>query len=706
MSQQRLSHVGKSSRRIVSDAAFEALEQRRMMSASPWYVYGTDGADVITLSNVPRAVVVTVNGQTMMKNPLDVSTIIVDAMAGYDVIDASGIVSMPLTLSGGGHSDTITGGGGNDVIIGAYKFNGLPTNGDYYGDVLKGGGGNDQIIAGKYANSTLWGEAGNDTLYGSDGGDQLDGGAGMDYLNGGAGNDWLGGGVDNDTVWAGEGDDTVFAGAGDDKVYGVGGNDLVYAEEGNDSISGGDGNDVLCGQYGNDTISGDGGADYMTGNEGWDRCTYENRFDDLVLSLDGIANDGAPNEGDNIETSFEAISGGDGNDFITGNAGNNFLFGGFGNDTIHAGDGADSIFGESGNDQLYGDDGYDAIWGDGGNDRLYGGHDNDKLDGGDGDDDLIALGGGFDTVSGGSSLFDVLWIGDEDTYSASANVINSHGVHVISNFANTEPTEPDGQDLEDPSVGSVKPKTHWSWQGQFSDIPLFGNDGKPMRNDVDQNQLGDCYYLAPISGIAEANPNIIRRAITDLGDGTYAVRFWRSGVEKFYRVDDQIPLIWANGVERAAFAGLGQSGNNSMWVPMMEKAWALCRKAAQSYESIEGDYNIFTPGTPWETYDLFAMPHSTDSVVFTAKDTYMQKMRNYLMAGGVVCASTHLVGTSLATGHVYNVVDVSSDLKSVTLRNPWATDDDGFQWGANDGYIHISVDTFDSNMQFVSCATF
>jgi hypothetical protein len=227
-----------------------------------------------------------------------------------------------------------------------------------------------------------------------------------------------------------------------------------------------------------------------------------------------------------------------------------------------------------------------------------------------------------------------------------------------------------------------------------------------MRNDIRQGQLGDCYFLAPISGIAEANPNVIRRAITDLGDGTYAVRFWRSGVEKFYRVDDQIPLVWAGGKEVTAFAGLGQGGNNSYWVPMMEKAWALCRKNAQSYESIDGAYNIFTPGTPWETYDQFNMPHSTDTVVFTAKDTYMKKMRNYLMAGGVVCASTHLVGTSLATGHVYNVVDVSSDLKWVTLRNPWATDDNGFLWGANDGYIHISVDQFDNNMQFVSCATF
>src|SRR5262245_4651551 len=105
---QLLPHRSTYAQHALSMASFEALEKRQLRSGSPWYVYGTEGPDVITLTNAYRGVIVTVNGQTMAKNPLDVSTIIVDAKSGFDVIDATGIGKLPLTLSGGGESDTIT----------------------------------------------------------------------------------------------------------------------------------------------------------------------------------------------------------------------------------------------------------------------------------------------------------------------------------------------------------------------------------------------------------------------------------------------------------------------------------------------------------------------------------------------------------------------------------------------------------------------
>src|SRR5688572_10908755 len=76
---------------------------------------------------------------------------------------------------------------------------------------------------------------------------------------------------------------------------------------GSDQLLGGDGNDVLNGGDGNDLLNGGpNGKDVFNGGAGRDRVTYQGRTQALVLSINGIADDGAPAtattaaEGDNI----------------------------------------------------------------------------------------------------------------------------------------------------------------------------------------------------------------------------------------------------------------------------------------------------------------------------------------------------------------------------------------------------------------------
>ncbi len=64
----------------------------------------------------------------------------------------------------------------------------------------------------------------------------------------------------------------------------------------------------------------------------------------------------------------------------------------------------------------------------------------------------------------------------------------------------------------------------------FADHPLFAKDG-PSQNDVFQGGDGDCYFLSRLAALAGANPDFIRRTVTDLKDGTYVVR-----LEVFVRV--------------------------------------------------------------------------------------------------------------------------------------------------------------------------
>ena len=132
---------------------------------------------------------------------------------------------------------------------------------------------------------------------------------------------------------------------------GGGGNDTIAGGKGNDSILGGDSNDTLDG--------GAGGADLLSGGTGLDTANYSTRNDNLNISLDGVANDGATGEKDNVIA--EEVIAGAGNDTLTGSAADDFLAGGAGSDVINGLGGNDGLVGSTGADKLYGGTGDDFL---------------------------------------------------------------------------------------------------------------------------------------------------------------------------------------------------------------------------------------------------------------------------------------------------------------------------------------------------------
>jgi hypothetical protein len=178
------------------------------------------------------------------------------------------------------------------------------------------------------------------------------------------------------------GDTTINAGIGNDNpVYGYGGNDHVNGGPGSDNLIGGTGDDVLDGGTGNDYLeeiaygseSDTAGRDTYIGGGDSDRLNLDGRSEDLALSLDGVANDGAAGEGDNIGADIATIVGGYGADTFTGNAGANAFEGGEGNDSIDGAGGDDNLVGGAGNDNIAGGDGQDVLGGESGDDVLDGG---------------------------------------------------------------------------------------------------------------------------------------------------------------------------------------------------------------------------------------------------------------------------------------------------------------------------------------------
>lgn len=138
--------------------------------------------------------------------------------------------------------------------------------------------------------------------------------------------------------------------------------------EGNDRLQAGRRATRLLGEAGHDTLIGGRGKDVFTGGSGIDTADYSARTDPLQLSLDGLANDGAPapagkkkGEADNIAKDVERLIGGSGNDLLLGSDANNTLQGGAGDDTLRGGQGNDLLVGGAGADLLEGQAGDDIL---------------------------------------------------------------------------------------------------------------------------------------------------------------------------------------------------------------------------------------------------------------------------------------------------------------------------------------------------------
>lgn len=289
--------------------------------------------------------------------------------------------------------------------------------------------------------------------------------------------------------------------------------------------------------------------------------------------------------------------GGMGNDSLTGGSNADYFVGNYGDDVLKGNAGADSLWGSGGHDKIYGGGGGDVLKGYGGNDSVYGGLGRDSIYGGSGEDKLygesamdmiVAIGGGNDSISGGVQ-WDNIWMDPTDTLTDGTPNEHALGyIHTVDQFysysyngGNTSTPvskELNGQSLADPDA-----EEGIFWSNNFSDKPLFGSGG-PTADDIFQGGTGDCYFMARLSALADKSPEAIRKMVVDLGDGTYAVRFWRFGQAEYVRVDGD--LYWDPISGKPTYAKLGK--NDSIWAPIVEKAYAFWRKKLGSYDSISG----------------------------------------------------------------------------------------------------------------------
>jgi Ca2+-binding RTX toxin-like protein len=187
------------------------------------------------------------------------------------------------------------------------------------------------------------------------------------------------------TIHAGDGDDVIRGKGGDDVLLGDDGADVLIGGPGDDASHGGDGPDTLESYYGGYGVDGGidpsdtAGSDLLFGGAANDSVSYEARTDPLTITVDGVADDGAPGENDDIRLDVEVVQGSEADDAISGNDGPNVLIGGGGDDVIRGGGGDDDIGGAEGSDLVLGNEGADRVAGGGEDDVVHGGPGHDEL---------------------------------------------------------------------------------------------------------------------------------------------------------------------------------------------------------------------------------------------------------------------------------------------------------------------------------------
>jgi hypothetical protein len=392
---------------------------------------------------------------------------------------------------------------------------------------------------------------------------------------------------------------------------------------------------------------------------------------------------------------------------------------------IKSGNGNDSVIVDASvktNTTIEGGVGNDTFKSGSGNDTIYAGTGTNNITAGTGNDTIVTLGSTADSVYGGAGN-DSFWMDNsskEVVYNVRANELAYGAVHRISSFFGATQTTPAGSTATAGKGRNFKKVIHRKSNkatGQntaaslpiapeptvtttgttytnFSNHPLFASNG-PTQDDIRQGYVGDCYYLSTLAAIAKVDPMRIEQSVVQLADGTYVAQIYKGSQIDYVHVDGALPT-WSNG--SPVYANFGQQG--SMWVAVMEKAFADVRSGANSYASLNS-------GWMDESFSTFGLA-STGFYSFSSSAQLVSTIQSQLAANKAVTIGINApeLGAPLIGDHAYEVVGTVADPKGgtdVVLRNPWGIDGVSNSSNPNDGYVTVTpAQLFASEMGVVS----
>lgn len=217
-------------------------------------------------------------------------------------------------------------------------------------------------------------------------------------------------------------------------------------------------------------------------------------------------------------------------------------------------------------------------------------------------------------------------------------------------------------------------------------VDANGNPVDPDPDDIRQGGLGDCWLLAGLGSVVQADPEAIKRLIDDNGDGTYTVHF---------RDRDVTVDGWVST----------DNSQNAFWVKIVEKAYA--QYAGGEYEDLVNDSS--GRGLK-DLFDLDTKTHDPDSSpdlgVFNDNKDPAKSIKEIETAMANDQPVTVSVKGELGIdgGHALWVTEVveRDGQKIVILQNPWQSTNADVKAAAaaaggqafDDGRIEIPADAF------------
>ena len=237
--------------------------------------------------------------------------------------------------------------------------------------------------------------------------------------------------------------------------------------------------------------------------------------------------------------------------------------------------------------------------------------------------------------------------------------------------------------------------------------PLFVDGAKP--EDVQQGQIGDCYFPAAIAALAKANPDAINKLIKDNGDGTYTVTFkqrdWNTQGFKdvAVKVDGD---LWARSYGGALY---GHSANSSdpkkmeLWFPLVEKAYAQWKGSYNEIGDGGHSSDVFEAVLGRDGGSMNVSAGNLDRVFDTIKKNVDAKQP---LAAGTYHDEARYTNTGVYGDHAYSILgyEQQGNEKFVIMRNPWGESEPAGN-GANDGIFKLKLEEFAKlyqNLMFTS----
>lgn len=229
-------------------------------------------------------------------------------------------------------------------------------------------------------------------------------------------------------------------------------------------------------------------------------------------------------------------------------------------------------------------------------------------------------------------------------------------------------------------------------------------------NDIDQGQLGDCWFLCSVASLAEfpskiedifRHPSSLETSLAERSVGAYRVTLNKHGWWQVFIVDDYLPCVGG----QPCFAKNAED-HAELWVALLEKAYA---KAHGSYASITGGdalhalqdlsgYPTSRFDTMWEEAckDEAASVRLFDDIERYDKEKYLINintpgvdnsayMGNHSAANGREFEERYKAA-GLGMGHAYSVLQAKSfpneRVRLLQIRNPWGN---GTEWSGDWG---------------------